>query len=533
MDQNTSCSTHTAHGLKKTKVGVWTIFFMIFCMTAAGAYGIEDMIPASGPGMTLVLLLVLPFIWSIPLGLIAAELGSAIPEEGGYYKWIQRALGEFWGFQAGWWRTLSIYVDSTVYIVLAVAYLATFIDMSPTTTYLVKVAIIVFFTYINVRGVKDVGRLAIFFSLIVCAAFVIITILGFINWQYNPVMPFIPEGETVWSSIGLGIAIGMWMYAGYESMSTMAGELEDPQVIPKATLMSVPAIIAVYFFPTLTGLASVGQWEKWGTDGGINFADMASLGGGMALSLLFVVAAFASNLSMYNSYLASGSRGFFAISDDNLAPRFLKHISKKHGTPNVAIYTMAVVNLVLCQFDFSQLVVIDVFLLMFAYILIYISAIVLRIKEPELHRPFKIRTGTAGVVFMSIAPMLIATWALFSNGADYLFWGMIAAVTGPIAYCIFRWVYGGMTKHDKVKYPLNLKTKLGLYDTKHLSISFILFTILAGVGYLYLQMTGEGGIYVTYLKIAIPVFALIAAGTLIWSQKVEPKGKGDEAQAAA
>ena len=73
---------------------------MIFCLCAAGAYGIEDMIPMAGPGLTLVMLIVLPFLWSIPMAFVASELGSAIPQEGGFYKWVQRACGEFWGFQA-------------------------------------------------------------------------------------------------------------------------------------------------------------------------------------------------------------------------------------------------------------------------------------------------------------------------------------------------------------------------------------------------------------------------------------------------
>lgn len=142
---------------------------MIFCMVSAGAYGIEDMIPAAGPGLTLVLLAVLPFFWSIPQGLVAAELGSAIPEEGGYYKWIQRGLGEFWGFQGGWWRTLSIYIDSTLYIVLAVGYLSALIEMSDTMVFIIKAALILIFTYINIRGISDVGRLSSYFSIFVMA----------------------------------------------------------------------------------------------------------------------------------------------------------------------------------------------------------------------------------------------------------------------------------------------------------------------------------------------------------------------------
>ncbi len=89
-----------------------------------GAYGIEEMIPASGPGLSLVMLMVLPFVWALPFGLVASELGSVRPQEGGYYKWVQEALGEFWGFQAGWWRTISVYIDNTLYVILAGGYVA-------------------------------------------------------------------------------------------------------------------------------------------------------------------------------------------------------------------------------------------------------------------------------------------------------------------------------------------------------------------------------------------------------------------------
>ena len=110
--------------IKQHDLKVSTVVFMIFCLCAAGAYGIEEMIPESGPGLTLIMLIVLPFIWSTPLGLVASELGSARPQEGGYYKWVQEALGEFWGFQAGWCRTISIYIDNTLYVILAGGYLA-------------------------------------------------------------------------------------------------------------------------------------------------------------------------------------------------------------------------------------------------------------------------------------------------------------------------------------------------------------------------------------------------------------------------
>ncbi len=468
--------------LKKHNVTTATVFFMIFCMVCAGAYGIEDMIPVSGPGLTLVLLMVLPFFWSIPQGLVAAELGSAIPEEGGYYKWIQRALGEFWGFQAGWWRTLSIYVDSTLYVVLLVGYMRAFVDMADWQALMVKVLVILVFTYVNLRGLKDVGAVTTFFSLLVMASFVFLIILGFANWQFNPFLPFTPPGQSVGESLGLGIAIAMWMYAGYESMSTMAGECTNPQVIPKATILSVPAIMLMYILATMSGLAAIGHWQQWSTAGGISFGTIANHFGIPIFGVIFGIAAVASNASIYNAYLTSGSRGFYAMAEDKLMPRFFADIHPKYGTPYKAIISMAVVNLILCQYGFEVLVVIDIFLLMFAYVLIYIAAVVLRVKEPDLPRPFRIPLGTKGVLIMCIPPVLLAALALFSNGLLYLVGGCLGVLSGPIAYYFLKRKYGG----DRQEPALSRRSRLA-----NGVLCAVMLVLVAGGATMLLQERGQ------------------------------------------
>ena len=169
--KSTAAMDTESHGLKKHDVKVSTVVFMIFCLCAAGAYGIEEIIPESGPGLTLIMLIVLPFIWSTPLGLVASELGSARPQEGGYYKWVQEALGEYWGFQAGWWRTISIYIDNTLYVILAGGYIAGTWNIGPVWELVIKVIMILIFTYINIRGIRDVGIVSTVLSILVIVAF--------------------------------------------------------------------------------------------------------------------------------------------------------------------------------------------------------------------------------------------------------------------------------------------------------------------------------------------------------------------------
>ncbi|MCP4047683.1 MAG: hypothetical protein GY732_17055, partial [Gammaproteobacteria bacterium] len=69
----------TNQGLIEHKIRLSTVVFIMYCLVAGGAFGIEEMISASGPGLTLLMLVVLPFIWAGPQALVSAELGSAIP----------------------------------------------------------------------------------------------------------------------------------------------------------------------------------------------------------------------------------------------------------------------------------------------------------------------------------------------------------------------------------------------------------------------------------------------------------------------
>ena len=116
-------SEAAARSLKRSQVSLITVFLMIYIFVSGGSFGIEDMVSSSGPGLTILILLLLPIFWSMPMALIASELGSALPGEGGFYVWARRGLGDFWGFQTAWWWSLSTFVDSSVYIVLAVGYL--------------------------------------------------------------------------------------------------------------------------------------------------------------------------------------------------------------------------------------------------------------------------------------------------------------------------------------------------------------------------------------------------------------------------
>lgn len=128
------------------------VIAIVFSLVAAGAFGIEEAISASGPGMTIVMLIVFPFIWCLPLSEMVSELGSLLPTEGGVYSWARESFGEFWGWQIGLWSALTTWLCQAEYCALVAGYAAKLIELSPTGIYIVKILVVVVFTIVNLVG---------------------------------------------------------------------------------------------------------------------------------------------------------------------------------------------------------------------------------------------------------------------------------------------------------------------------------------------------------------------------------------------
>ena len=535
--------------IKEHDVKLYTMVFLIFTFLCGGAFGIEEMIGEAGPGLTLVLLILLPFVWALPQALTASELGSAIPYTGGFYKWNQVALGEFWGFTAGWCRSLAQYAEMPVYIVLTVTYIGNLVPLTPVTAYLLKALVIIFFTFLNLRGIKEVGWVSMFLSIIILVAFAFVAVVGIANWQTNPFDPmYNPEEGFMWS-LSAALAIGMWMYSGYASVSTLAGDVKDKSIVYKGLLIGLPLIMVMYVMPTMAGIASTGEegWAAWGT-GDVNYGSVAGLAGA-GFTTAFIFVAIIGNASNFNTCMLSLSRGFYAICEDNLGPKIMIKVSEKRGVPTVSIISVAIVALIGCTFDFSTIVTVTVTLLMVDYVLIWISLIVLRVKHPEMKRPFKLPFNTAGCVAMVSPGILICIIALMVNGADYFFGGMIGLAFIPVLYVIFKRMHGGLTKLHPERYPVNPKTKLAYGDLNRFTMLFAVFTLLSLVASFfmpfyegewgpeyYMETYGPEGTYmfiITGIKWITGIYAVITAVLFALARKFDNKDMRPDSKIAS
>src|SRR5512141_251696 len=139
-----------------------TLVAVMFFNVSGGAFTTESLVVSVGPAVALLILILVPVLWSVPEALIVGELASMLPEEGGYYRWVYRAFGPFWAFQNGWWTWMYSLVDMAIYPVLFNQYLAYFLPpMGQAERWGIALLVIWGATAINLRGALPVGRVSV------------------------------------------------------------------------------------------------------------------------------------------------------------------------------------------------------------------------------------------------------------------------------------------------------------------------------------------------------------------------------------
>ena len=415
----------------------------MFFNVSGGAYSLEELVTSTGAGLAIIILAVVPLVWSVPEVLIVGELASAVPEEGGYYRWVLRAFGRFWAFQNGWWTWLYSLVDMAIYPVLLNTYLAYFLpDLSRSIKWAIALAMIWGATLLNLRGVARVGRASMAAGGFVLVAFVLMTIGAIPHFFHAPWQPMLAPGKHVVSSMGVGLSIALWNYVGWDNASTVEGEIDDPsRNYPRALWRALPLVVAAYLIPIVAALAAT-QFTDWHDGGWPDIARIA-IGGdaGRVVAILIAVGGIVSALALFNALLMSYSRIPFAMALDGLMPSSIARLNS-HAVPRNAVLASAVCYSIFALAPFGELVVADVVLYSLALFVEFAALIQFRRREPELRGDFRIPVGTTGVVLLALLPVaiLLLVIALGVRDGTYavpaLIGSLIGVLLGPVLYML-------------------------------------------------------------------------------------------------
>jgi|GEM_PF-143389 len=505
MDSIETKKRYGAKDVLEKPVGVMSVVGIIYCICCAGAFGIEEMIPIGGPGLTLAMLIVLPFVWALPYSYLVAELGSARPVEGGKLMWVKEALGEYWFGIMVLVNFIWGLIANTVYVVLAVSYLGKEIELNEMQAYILKLGLILLFFLVNVLGIKEVSWVSTTISVLVGAMFLLIAVVGFANFQSSPFEPFVnpdyaDSPKMMIMAFGMTLGLGIWMYCGYDEISLIGGEVKGAnQVIPKAVLIAIPLIALTYVLPTAGGLAAVPNWYDWTIDpGGVGYATVLTTSpvAPGVLSAVFVFVAILGNLSIYNVCMLAASRTAMILADENMGPKPLAILSKNRGMPVIGLIVVTIATTALLgtpgnPIEFTFLVLFDAFFAIIVAALVTASYIVLKRRIPKEEVPYPAPGGDVGwKVFVALIVFFIICF-MYLNGMDYFLAGIGILLLFPVLYCICKWIWKGSAVKEPKEYPIDKRTKLGFGDLTRMGGYYLAFGGIAGIGRLFLSWFEE------------------------------------------
>ena len=324
-----------------------TITISIGAMVGSGIFVLPGL-AAAKTGPSVILAYLLAGLIVLPAALSKAEMATALPEAGGTYLFIDRAMGPLPGTIAGIGAWFSLVFKSAFALVGLGAYLLLLVDISTGLLTLVGIGLGILLIVVNVVGVKQTGRLQagiVSFVLLVLVAFVADGMTYVDQAQFHP---FLTHGNT-----GLLAATGFVFvsYAGVTKIASVAEEVEDPgRNIPIAILVSVLVMMLVYTLTVFVIIGVVPAPELQTKHNLTPMAQAAQVFAGPLGELGLAVVAVLALTSMANAGILSSSRYPLAMSRDSLAPPQFSEVSDRFKTPLYAIGFTGLILLVLIAF---------------------------------------------------------------------------------------------------------------------------------------------------------------------------------------
>jgi amino acid transporter len=421
---------------------LWPLVAATFFMVSGGTYGIEDIVHGAGYGRAILFLVLTPILWSLPTAFMLGELASALPHEGGYYAWVRRAMGDFWGFQEAWLSLVASKFDMAIYPTLFVAYL---VRIFPWFSHgyrgvMVGVAIVIICALLNIAGVRAVSNTSVWLFILLSAPFIAIMLIG--PFRHGSLINAVTTPTTSTVDMIGGLLICMWNYMGWDNASTIATEVEKPQkTYPRAMLAAVCIIALSYILPVAAVWATGLTPAAWETG---SWAEIAGLIGGPLLRIGLVIGGMISAFGMFNALVMSYSRLPLAMAQDGMLPQFFTKLHPKTRAPWVSITVCAAGWAMCLGLGLDRLVTIDILLYGASLVLEFLALIWLRVREPDLPRPFRVPGGMFGAIAVGIAPTLLLGFAVVRSqsetvlGMNSFTFGMLLIGAGVVAYFLNR-----------------------------------------------------------------------------------------------
>jgi len=393
-------------------------------------------------------------IFFICTALTYAELGATIPEAGGAQIFARRAFNsDLISFIAGWALLLDYVLTAAISAYTIGPYLSQFFGPLATRWWIFGLAtgLLVLLCALNIRGTKESTRMSLWLTLICLATFAVLIVWGmslYFDWNTFASLQQQVGVKPTWMQFINAVALAMVAYIGIEAGTQLAGEARNPgRTVPNAIKITVIVLLAVYAGTVAVAMCMPGMPETLGTVH--KEKPLLAIAGGLSpyfamwMAVLAAVVLFVAT----NAGLIGSSRLAYSMSTTMQLPRPFQALHATRKTPwfSLVFFTAAAVAILLITTNMDQLAELYNFGSMLAFSMAHLSLIGLRIREPQLDRPYKVgfNIPIAGrqIPITAVLGLLAtaATWVyvvITHENARWLGFGWLAF--GLVLYALFR-----------------------------------------------------------------------------------------------
>lgn len=390
-----------------------------------------------------------------------AELGAALPEAGGEFVYIHRAYGPLLAFVYGWTQSLVAKTASIAAIGTGfVIYLAYFFprlndtiwessvrisgqpwELRVTGLQLGATLMVLALSGLNILGVRRSGAVQTLFTACKLLVLVVLIVLGLTfgrgSWQgFRPIIPVAQHGGLL-AAFGVATVSALWAYDGWNNLSMVAGEVENPQRnVPLGLIGGALLVVVTYVLVNIAYFHVLPASQILGTTTVASDAARRMLGG--AGGAFIAVGVTLSTFATLNGSILSGSRIPYATAHAGLFPQALARVHPHFHTPTVALVVQGVLaGLFALTGQYQSLYTKVIFSEFLFYVLCTAGVFILRWRQPDLPRPY--RTWgypfiPAIFVILSISLLVNTFW---QQRADSM-WGVMMVGSGIPAYYLWQ-----------------------------------------------------------------------------------------------
>lgn len=339
-------------------------------------------------------------VFSIIGALCYGELATAFPSAGGEYHFIQRAYGRSLAFLYGWARMTVIVAGSiAVFAYLFGDYISRVISLGEYSSAIWAALIVIALTYVNYRGIKEGKATQNIFTVLEVCGLLLIIVAGLI-FASPPAPPPVAaagaSGGPWYLGAGLGTAMlfVLFTYGGWNDAAYISAEVRGERNMAKALLIAISLVAVLYVLIALAYMKGLGLHAMARSDAVA--ADLLKAvwgsGGEKLISIMIAIAA----LTSVNGSIIVGARSNYALGKDWPIFRYIGHWDESSGSPRNAMLVQGGIALALVglgafqKAGFKGLVEYSLPVFWGFFLLIGIAIFVLRAKEPNAPRPFKV-----------------------------------------------------------------------------------------------------------------------------------------------